>query len=142
MAIAVLQYTANAFMAEKARYILLLIGTCYGTWRGGKKAGIFALVMSGLIGAFFLTHQEFSLVIHSDQDSISLLLYLIVGSVIIVFGEALRKERLKGLDRERELLQAQNDLAEANAKLESLLHLRQKELTEIKRFVADEELLP
>jgi len=142
LVVAAVQYSANNFMESRARYILLLVGTCYGSWRGGKKTGIFALAMSGLIGAFFLTHQQFSLEIQNVQDSISLTLYFLVGGVIILFGESLRKERQRVLERERELLQVQTELASTNERLNQLLELRQRELSEIKRFVADEDIHP
>ena len=142
VAIAFIQHTANLFMEERSRYTLMLIGTCYGTWRGGKGPGIFALLLSGLIGAYFLAPQRFSLVIQDILDSVNLTLYLIVGAVIIVFGESQRQERKRVQEREQQLIAAHEELAKANATLEHLLEIRQEELTEIKRFVADEDLPP
>ncbi|MDR3691888.1 MAG: DUF4118 domain-containing protein [Fimbriimonas sp.] len=137
--IASIQFMANSLMEERSRYSLMLIGTCYGTWRGGKGPGIFALLFSGLIGAYFLTPQRFSLVVQDILDSINLLLYLVVGSVIILFGEALRKERQLVQQREQDLRLAHEELEKAHLSIEQLLQKRQDELTEIKRFVADEE---
>jgi hypothetical protein len=54
----------------------------------------------------------------------------------------LRKERQRVLERERELLQVQTELASTNERLNQLLELRQRELSEIKRFVADEDIHP
>ncbi len=138
--IAAIQFEANYLMEERARYSLMLIGTCYGTWRGGKAAGIFALLLSALIGAYFLTPQRFSLVVQDIIDSITLTLYLVVGAVIILFGEAQRRERRRALDGENNLRIAHEELAKANAQLEELLQKRVEELSEIKRYVAEEEL--
>jgi K+-sensing histidine kinase KdpD len=138
--IAVIQYTANSLLEDRARYTLMLVGTCYGTWRGGKGPGVFALLFSGLIGAYVLTQQKFSLVASDIRDSVSLALYLVVGAVIILFGEALRKERLLLVERERDLTEAHKQLEQAHQSLETLLQKRANELSEIKRFVAEEEL--
>ncbi len=138
--ISFLQFIANSMMEERARYTLMLIGTCYGTWRGGKGPGVFALLLSGLIGAYVLTHQHFTMVIQDIVGSFSLTLYLLVGAVIIVFGESQRKERKRAQDNEAKLIVALSDLAKANETLEHLLEVRQEELSEIKRFVAEEEL--
>lgn len=138
VALAMLQEASRSLHRGHATFAPLLIATCYGTWRGGKGPGLLALGLSGFVGTFFFAEPRLSLSIREYGDIVRLLLATMLGLVIVWFGESLRLEKLRVQAKERELQEANRELGEAKAQLEKLLQRRTDELTEIKRWAAEE----
>jgi K+-sensing histidine kinase KdpD len=136
--LATIQFLAAGALQDKPRYTLLLVATCYATWRGGTGPAIVALIGSGLVGALFFRSENEAFTLSNAGDVVRLILTGIVGIAIILFGGALRAQKRRILEREEELRIANAELADAKAKLESLVERRTEELKEIRRFVADE----
>ncbi|MGV3614679.1 MAG: DUF4118 domain-containing protein [Fimbriimonas sp.] len=136
--LATIQFFAASALQDKPRYTLLLVATCYATWRGGTGPAVVALVGSGLVGTLFFRAEHEAFTFSNAGDVVRLILTGIVGVAIILFGGALRAQKRRVLEREEELRVANAELAAAKAKLESLVERRTEELKEIRRFVADE----
>lgn len=138
LVLAVVQSFAVQTLEDKPRYTLLLVATCYATWRGGTGPAVLALVGSCIVGTLFLRPESEAFALSNPGDVVRLVLTAIVGIVIILFGEAVRRQQRRLMERERELRIANAELAQAKAQLESLVERRTEELVEIRRFVAEE----
>ncbi len=140
--LAYVQHNTNLIEGDRPRYTLMLIGTCYAVWRGGRGPGVFALVTSIVISDWVLTDPMFSFSALGFGDALGLTLLLVVGTFIIVLGDAQRRDRNRALRREKELTVVNDQLATAQAALAEALARRASELSELKRFVAEEDLVP
>jgi K+-sensing histidine kinase KdpD len=131
------QSMAGHRIEDRAGLTLLEIGTCYGAWRGGLFPGLTALISALLLGAYYMPPAR-SLGVSDRADVISLFLFLILGLFIVAFGEANRLEKLKVLEREKELRKLNARLAEANVELDLAVKRRTADLQEIREYLADE----
>jgi len=136
--LAFIQISAGHLLEDRARFTLLMIAPCYGTWRGGLGPGLLALVCSAFLGVFLFAVPKYSFAVRDPGDVVSLVLFVIVGIVVVLFGEAQRISERRVRDRERRLKVALAELAEANASLEAMVARRTEELTEIRRWAAEE----
>jgi len=138
LVLARVEYTANPLLEDRARFTLLMIAPCYGTWRAGLGPGLLALVCSAVIGAYVFAVPRFSFAVHDPGDIVSLMLFVVVGVTVVLFGEAHRAGEMQVKQREKELKKALEELAAANAQLEAMVERRTEELKEIRRWAAEE----
>ncbi|AIE85461.1 DUF4118 domain-containing protein [Fimbriimonas ginsengisoli] len=129
---------AAGILEDRARYTLFFIAPCYSVWRGGLISGCLALVATCYIGTYFFLPPDRTHAIEDIGDALSMLLYLGVGLVIVLLGEKERAERRQVLERDKELVIAHAQLAEANEKLEQAVARRTAQLEELRQWAADE----
>jgi len=136
--LAMVQMRANSLLEDRARFTLLMIAPCYGTWRAGLGPGLLAVVCSACIGAFLFAVPQYSFAIQKPGDVVSLILFVVVSITVVLFGEAHRVGEMRVKQREKELKKALEELAVANAQLEAMVERRTEELIEIRRWAAEE----
>lgn len=129
---------AGQYFEQRAYCAPLLIATCYGVWRGGRGPGIASLVAGAFASFYMLAIPRFSILVKDPADVINVGLYIVVGVVIILFGEALHRERHRVVEREAELRRAYEKLSETNTLLDKQVARKTEELREIKNYVAEE----
>lgn len=122
---------------ERSWFFLLQIGTCYSVWRGGLFPGLFSLVASSLASAYFYLPPDLSFAISNQADIVSLMVYIVLGLVIVGFGNSHYTERQRVIARNKELLIANEQLIDHNSKLDQSLQAKTNDLQEIGNWASN-----
>ena len=123
---------------ERYWLFMLQIGTSYSVWRGGWKAGLITLALSTIIAAYFYLPPKYSLEIGNTEDTICIVIYLILGIFIIGIG-GLHQRRYEISQEHADNLQKMNKrLERLNNQLDLALQKRNRDLMELKIWAADE----
>ncbi len=125
---AAVRYSFQGELEEKSRLMLFIPAVLVSAWYGGIGPGVFALFLGVFLVAWLLIPPVNTIDFGGRSDQVSMLLYLVIGTMIIVLAHRERTEK-----QIRECAQA--ELLNANFLLEQRVRERTSELE-----VANQEL--
>jgi PAS domain-containing protein len=90
-------------LKERGAFLIYLAVVALVTWFAGRTAGVFAIVLSGLAGAWFLLRPVDSLVIANSADVVRLFVFLIVSIIIGALQTSRNRAQVAAAQTERRL---------------------------------------
>lgn len=88
-------------LKSNAPFSTFFIAVSVAAWLGGMRPALLATGFGAILGWFFFLPTQYSFELHSFADSFGLILALLVGLTISIFGEAMHRARQWALDNER-----------------------------------------
>ncbi len=88
-------------LKDAAPFSTFFIAISVAAWLGGMRTALLATGLGAMLAWYFFVPVQYSFALKSFADSFALLLAVVVGLTISIFGEAMHRARQWALDNER-----------------------------------------
>ncbi|MGI4791285.1 MAG: DUF4118 domain-containing protein, partial [Janthinobacterium lividum] len=102
-----LRLSLNPFLGRRAAFIVYFPALVFSAWFGGWGSGLVALVLSTLAAIYFFIAPAHSLLITSNVDQITLVIFLLVGLSVSALSASQRKAHGQAQDARQQAEAAQ-----------------------------------
>jgi len=122
------RWFADPRLGTQLPYGSMLVAAMFVAWFVGLRPALVVVVLGGVAANFFLSPPRWSFAVVDDQQRWGLVPFVILGSVISVFGSYGRAQRTRAEAIAADVLRAERALREAHGELERRVQQRTAEL--------------
>ncbi len=97
-----LRYELRPLLSDRTPYILYFVAVVFSAWVGGIRSGVLTVLLSAAAAWYFFIPPRYSFVLTESSDVSGLLVFIGVGIVISMIGEAQRRSRSRVDEARRE----------------------------------------